>query len=58
VTVLIAVICVAWLTLALLIAVVLGRALHHADAADRGRLAVPATPLPDQRPAAGSRAAR
>ncbi|SMO98497.1 hypothetical protein SAMN06273567_11374 [Geodermatophilus aquaeductus] len=49
---LIAVICVAWLVLGLSVAVLLGRALQHADAADRGTRSAPAVPLRELRPTA------
>ncbi|GAB3321488.1 hypothetical protein GCM10027451_43050 [Geodermatophilus aquaeductus] len=52
VLVLIAVICVAWLVLGLSVAVLLGRALQHADAADRGTRSAPAVPLRELRPTA------
>jgi hypothetical protein len=45
VLVLIAVICVAWLVLGLPVAVLLGRALQHADAAERGTRSTPVVPL-------------
>ncbi|MGY1795488.1 hypothetical protein ACI796_16070 [Geodermatophilus sp. SYSU D00525] len=48
----VALICVAWLSFGLPVAVVLGRALHHAEVADRGAPVADAHPRTGLRPAA------